>query len=179
MSYSVEYIDTDFSTDPVVHAIFFKRFSETTDSDGTPLPDLYADPCTILTARGAAPFAHNHGWVPEDEDVPRLAAVYHPWADRFDVISFVIQDVKSATEIELALFDIFTLGPNGFGYMIESEGIPFDLVMDFSTNHFDGDYPVLTLHAQDHGQPIDMVMRWAWAMIGSVVTEQTPKSLAN
>ena len=165
MSYSSNNIVANFVADPVVHSKFFKRFSEATDSDGTPLPDLYVDPCTILTARGAAPFAHNHGWEPEDGDAPRLAAVYHPWADRFDVISFVIKEVISPTEIELALFDIFTLGPNGFGYIIESEGIPFDLVMDFSTNHYDGDYPVLTLYAQDHGQPIDMIMKWAWTMI--------------
>jgi hypothetical protein len=91
----------------------------------------------------------------------------------------VIKEVISPTEIELALYDIFTLGPNGFGYMIESEGIPFDLVMDFSTNHFDGDYPVLTLYAQDHGQPIDMIMKWAWSMIRGEAKLDNPDGLVN
>ncbi len=131
---------TDCIMDRAVRAHFAKLFSEGTDADGTPLRDLYllhAD-SQVLMARGKPPVDKSHGWAPEDERTPRLAAVYHPWADRFDVTSFVIKEVISPTEIEIALYDIFTLDPNRFDYFFESKGDPFNLVVDFETKHYEG-----------------------------------------
>ena len=172
---------TNYIMSLAVRAHFAKLFCKSNDPDGTPLCDLYllqAD-SRVLTAWGKPPFVPSHSWRLEDQHTPFIAAAYHPSAHRFDVISFVIKEVISATEIEISLYDIFTLGANGFGYMVESEGTPFDLIMDFETNYYGGDYPALMLHAEDYDQPVERIMDWAWAMIGSVATEQPPKSLAS
>ncbi len=179
MSNSVEYIDTDFAADPVVHTKFFGRFDAGIDPDGTPLPDLYVDPSAILNARGPAPFIPSHGWSHGDRALPRLAAIYHPWADRFDVISFVIREVVSPTEIEIRLFDIFTLGPEGFDYVVESKGITLDLIMNFATNQYDEGRAFLKLCALDQGQDIDPIMDWAWAMIRGAAKLDKPDGLVN
>ena len=172
---------TDHIVGLAVRAHFANLFSEGTDAYGVPLPDLYQyhTNSRVLMATGTPPLVDCHSWTVKDRGKPHLSAIYDKSADRFDVISFGIEDVISPTEIELALYDIFTLGANGFGYMVESEGTPFDLIMDFETNYYGGDYPALMLHAEDYDQPVERIMDWAWAMIGSVVTEQTPKSLAN
>ncbi len=131
---------TDCIMDRAVRAHFAKLFSEGTDAEGTSLPDLYQFHANslVLTARGEPPVVKSHGWVPEDEHTPRLAAVYHPWVDRFDVTSFVIKEVISTTQIEIALYDIFTLDPNRFDYFFESKGDPFNLIVDFETRHYEG-----------------------------------------
>ncbi len=172
---------TDCIMDRALRAHFAKLFSEGTDPEGTPLPDLYQyhTNSRVLMATGNPPLVDCHSWTVKDRGNPHLSAIYDKSTDRFDVISFGIEEVISPTEIELALYDIFTLGANGFGYMVESEGTPFDLIMDFETNYYGGDYPALMLHAEDYDQPVERIMDWAWAMIGSVVTEQQPKSLAN
>ncbi len=172
---------TNYIMGLAVRAHFAKLFCESNDPNGTPLCDLYllhAD-SQVLTAWGEAPFVPSHSWTLEHQHTPFIAAAYHPSAHRFNVISFGIKEVTSPTEIEISLYDIFTLGPSGFDYIFESKGDPFDLVMDFETNRYEGAYPALMQYAQDHGQAIDQIMGWAWAMIGSVVTEQPPKSLPN
>ena len=172
---------TNYIMSLAVRAHFAELFCESTDPEGTPLCDLYllhAD-SQVLTAWGEAPFVPRHSWTLEDQHTPFIAAAYHPSAHRFDVISFGIKEITSPTEIEISLYDIYTLGPNGFDYIFESKGDPFDLVMDFETNQYEGAYPALMQYARNNGQPIAQIMDWAWAMIGSVVTEQPPKSLAN
>ena len=172
---------TNYIMSLAVRAHFAKLFCENNDPDGTPLCDLYllqAD-SRVLTAWGKPPFVPSHSWRLEDQHTPFIAAAYHPRAHRFDVISFGIKEITSPTEIEISLYDIYTLGTNGFDYIFESKGDPFDLVMDFETNQYDEGRAFLKLCALDQGHDIGSIMDWAWVMIGTRVDINSPTRLPN